>query len=65
VLPSEDGAVFIDWKLAGSILSLRANASPRTYRLDLRPADMRYPGRGQTVAGVLEPWSTHLYIGDR
>ncbi len=63
VVKSEPDAVFVDWSCGGQVLRLRANPSEHVRRLDGDLGRLVYPTEREVLPGILEPWSTHLYIG--
>jgi maltooligosyltrehalose trehalohydrolase len=65
VLPSEDTSIFIDWRLPGRLLRLRANLSPDPRDLDGRLGQIVYATGFHTHGDRLEAWSTRLYIEPR
>lgn len=62
VVPSEDTSIFVDWRLPGGLLRLRANLSHETRDLDAGLGQLVYATGDRHQANRLEAWSTHLYI---
>ncbi|MCJ8056914.1 malto-oligosyltrehalose trehalohydrolase [Shinella curvata] len=62
VIPSEDSLIFIDWRMPGRMLRLRANLSQEPRDLDARLGQLVYATGSHTHGNSLEAWSTRLYI---
>jgi maltooligosyltrehalose trehalohydrolase len=62
VVPSEDTSIFIDWRMPGGLLRLRANLSQETRNLDDRLGQLVYASGSDTYSNSLEARSTRLYI---
>jgi maltooligosyltrehalose trehalohydrolase len=61
VVPSKDTSIFVDWRLPGGLLRLRANLSPEPLDLDGRLGRLVYATGDRDQANRLEAWSTNLY----
>ena len=62
VLPSDDDAIYLDWKLNGRVLRLRANCSEHVRILDEGLGRLVYPTPAEVASAVLLPWATHLFV---
>lgn len=62
VVASEETSIFVDWRLPGGLLRLRANLSPEPRHLDGRLGQIVYATGERDQGNWLEAWSTHLYI---
>jgi malto-oligosyltrehalose trehalohydrolase len=62
VIGSDEDAIFIDWKLDGGIVRLRANPSKNVRTLEGTLGRLVYPCIKDATSGVLRPWTTHLYV---
>jgi len=54
--------VFVDWRFGTKKLCLRANASEGVVSLEDGIGELVYPSPKEVVSGIVEPWTTHLYV---
>ena len=62
VVSSKDSSIFIDWRLPGGMLRLRANLSEDPCDLGAALGQIVYPVASHTHANRLDAWSTRLYL---